>query len=230
MWKRCRHRLRAHLGIVAEEGGDRWAAAIGRQVPQFRNSGDLFQERDREMGRSVQAAGTVNDRLRPLLGVVEQVLERLVRLLVIDEHQDGIGHQSGQRDEIGAGGFGLSSEKLVDFFVTGNSVVVRQQRVTIGLRAGADLCADLASGTRFGFDDNRLFDHRFKRGGERPGDDVIHATRGECIDDRDRMRRKGLLCEHRAARHEGGRADNEATAIHHVPPKSREANCRLRQL
>ena len=131
------------------------------------------------MGRAIQSARTEHQRLRPLFDVVEQFLGGFVRLLIIDEKHYRVGHDSRQRDEIGAGGFEWSSEKLVDFCVTGNSGVVRQQRVTVGLRAGDDLCADLAAGTRFGFDDDRLFEDRLQHGGERPGDDVIHRHQAE---------------------------------------------------
>jgi hypothetical protein len=86
-----------------------------------------------------------------------------IGLLIVDEHQDRVGDQASQRDEIGAGRFSLSPEQLVDFFVAGDSVVMRQQGIAVRLCTGGNLCADLASGACLGLNDHWLFDDRLKR-------------------------------------------------------------------
>ena len=100
-------------------------------------------------------------------------------MLLIDEHQDRVGNQPRQRNEIGAGGLGLSSEQLVDFLIAGNPVVMREQRIAVRFGIGADLRADLTAGARFGLDHDRLSDDRLERRSKRPRHDIVQPHLAE---------------------------------------------------
>src|SRR5262245_42076141 len=115
-------------------------------MSKLRYARDFFEQRYRQMGCAVKSTRAVNDRFGPLFGIVDEVLQRLIGLLIIDKHQHRIGNQSGQWDEIGTGGFRLPPEKLVDLFIAGESVVVRQQRIAIRLCISGNLSANLTSG------------------------------------------------------------------------------------
>ena len=111
---------------MLQSGGDTFACSsarccrAGRSPPVRRRSSAggeasgcqlLFQQRDRQMGRAIEPARTVDDGLRALFGVVDQILEGLVRLLFIDDHENRVGDQPRQRNEIGACGFRLAAPK-----------------------------------------------------------------------------------------------------------------------
>src|SRR5665647_2428864 len=183
----------------------------------------MFEHGHRQVGRAVETAGAVDDRFGPLLGVVEEVLERLVGLLFVDHQQDRVGGEAGERNEIGTRGFRLPSEQLVDFGVTGDAVVVRQDRITIRLGVGGDLRADLTAGAGLGFDHDRLLEDRFELRRDRPGYGVVCAAGRKRDQDGNGMRGKSILRESRPGR-EGsggsGGADDETAAIHLILPES----------
>jgi hypothetical protein len=169
--------------------------AGGRQVPHVRQARRLLQHRHRQMGRAIEAAGTVDDLPRALLGVGDELFERLVGLLIVDQEEDRIGRQPRQRNEVGAGGLGLPAEQVVNFGVAGESIVVREQGVAVRLGAGGKLRADRAGGAGLGFDHDRLLEDGFERGRDRPGDQIVGAAGRERVDDGHGARGKRLLRE-----------------------------------
>ena len=152
--------MRGDLGVVAEDGDEGRAAAAGRQMTQLQRAGRLFQIRQRQMARAVEPARAEDQRVRIGLGAVDELLERLVGLLVIDQQQDQIRDQARDRNEVGAGGLGRTAEQLVDLGVAGDAGVVRQQGVSVGLGGGGDLRADLSGGAGLGLDQDRLLEDR----------------------------------------------------------------------
>ena len=68
-----------HLRVVAEDGGQRRAAAVGRQMAQLEVAGRLGEQRHREVQRAVEAGRAEDDLVRPLLGVVDEFLQRSCR-------------------------------------------------------------------------------------------------------------------------------------------------------
>jgi hypothetical protein len=145
------------------------------------------------MAGAVKAARAEQDRVGTLPGVIDEVLHGLVRLLVVDQQRDRIGHDARERDEVGARGLGRTVEQLIHLGVTGDAGVVRQQRVAVRLGAGSDLRADLAGGAGLGLDHHRLLQQRLHGGRERPRHDVVGAARRKRIDDGDRVRWVGVL-------------------------------------
>jgi len=102
------------LRIVAEERRERGAASIGRQVTEFQATSSLHVERHRNVQRAVKARRTEDDLVRPLLGVLGEIFERLIRLLIVDQQHARIGDEARDRNEIGAGEFHRPAEQLVD--------------------------------------------------------------------------------------------------------------------
>ena len=121
------------------------------------------------------------------LGAVDELLQRLVGLLVIDQQQDRIRDQARQRDEVGAGDFDRTAEQLVDLGVTGDAGVVRQQGVAVRLGGGGELRADLSGGAGLGLDHDRLLEDRLHGRGQRPRHDIVEPAGRKRIDDGDRM-------------------------------------------
>ena len=70
------------------------------------------------MGRAIETARAVKNRIGALLGGVDEVLQRFVWLLVVDQQHDRVGDQARERNEIGAGGLGRAVEQLVHLGVT----------------------------------------------------------------------------------------------------------------
>jgi hypothetical protein len=74
---------------------------------------------------------------------------------------------------------------------------VGQERIAVGRSAGRELSADSAGGAGFRFDDDRLLDDRFERGGKRSRDDLGCPTGRERVDDGNGPRRiRALLVSH----------------------------------
>ena len=185
------------------------------------DAGGFHEQRGRQVQRAVEAGRAEDDLVRPLLGVVDQILQRLVRRLVVDhEHHRAFG-EARDRDEIGAGELRLAAEQLVHLGKAGDRNDVDEQRVAVGLGAGGKLRADRAGGAGLGLDHHRLLDDRLEHRGERPADHVGGAARRKRIDQRDRAGRIGVLrlrgagAERRGGR---GRADHELASVHDRPP------------
>ena len=115
------------------------------------------------MRGAVEAARREHQRRVRLFGRVEELLERLVGLFGIHQEQHRIGDEPRQRDEVGTVGFHRAAEQLVDFGVTGDAGVVRQQRIAVGLGRSDNLRADLTGGAGLGFDHDRLLEDRLHR-------------------------------------------------------------------
>jgi hypothetical protein len=166
---------------------------------------------------AIKARRAEDDFVRPFLGVVDQVLEGLIGLLIIDDQHARIGHEARERDEVGIGEFRLPAEQPVDFGEAGNRGQMREQRIAVRLSIGSELRANLAGRAGLGFDHHRLLHHRLDHGGERTHDDVDRAARRKRVDDGDGAGRIGVLRERRL---EGGRcgsgAEDEAASIHAV--------------
>ena len=180
-----------------------------------------FQKQSqRQMQRAVKPGRTEHDLVRPLLGVVDQVLQRLVGCLIVDhEHHRAFG-EACDRDEVGAGELGLAIEQLVHLGKSGDRNDVHEQRVAIGLGVGGKLRADCAGRAGLGVDHHRLLDDRLERRGEWPADHVGGAARRKRIDQCDRARRIGILRECGSSG-EGrrGRAGDELASVHVVLPQ-----------
>ncbi len=100
-------------GVVAEDRRHGGAAAGGRQVAHA-DARRLQEHLDRQMRHPVQPAGRVDDLAGPLLGVVDELLEAFPGLLGVDEEQDRVGRDAGDRLEFVAGEVGRPAEHLVD--------------------------------------------------------------------------------------------------------------------
>src|SRR4029077_6164076 len=109
-------------------------------------AGRLFQIRQRQVGRAIEPARTEHERVRMRLGSRDELAQRLVRLLVVDEEQDRVRNQAREWNEVGAGNLGWTAKQLVDLGVTGDPGVVRQQRIAIRLGGGDELGTDLSGG------------------------------------------------------------------------------------
>ena len=93
------------------------------------------------------------------------------------------------------------------------------KRVSVGLGGGDELRADLSGGAGLGLDHDRLLEDRLHGRGQRPRHQVVDAAGRKRVDDGDGMRGKSLLRECRSGRERGrGGPDDEATAIHVLPP------------
>ena len=86
--------------------------AVGR-VPHL-DAGALHEQRRRQVQRAVQAGRTEDQAVRPLLGVVDELLQGLVRLLVVDDEHHRIGDEARDRDEVVARELHRPAEQLVD--------------------------------------------------------------------------------------------------------------------
>src|SRR5262249_44362359 len=184
-------------------------------MPQPQGARRLFQIRQRQMGRAVKPARTEDERVRMRLGSGDELAQRLVGLLVVDEKQDRLRNQACERNEVGAGDLGRTAKQLVDLGVTGDPGVVRQQRIAVGLGGGDELGADLPRGAGLGLDHDRLLEDRLHGRGQRPRHDIVGAAGRKRVDDGDRMRGKSLLRECRSGRERArGGSDEETTAVH----------------
>src|ERR1700750_1977131 len=94
------------------------------------------EQRGRDVQRAVEARGAEDDFVRPFLGVIDQVFETLVGLLIIDDQDSRSGYQGRDRDEVGAGELWRASEEFVDFGKTGDRGEVEKQRIAVGLGIG----------------------------------------------------------------------------------------------
>ena len=214
--QRRRHRLRRHLRVVAEDRGDGRAAAARRQMRQLQRATGLFEISERQMARAVEPARAEHQLAGIGLGEVDELLQRLERLLIVDQQQHRIGDQARQRNEIGAAGLGWPAEQLVDLGVSGNAGVVRQQGVAVGLGGSGDLRADLSGGAGLCLDHHRLLEDRLEHRRERSRHQIVDASGRKRIDNGDRVRGKRLLRQHRPGGKCGGGADDETAAIQAV--------------
>jgi hypothetical protein len=179
--------------------------------------GRFHEQRGRQVQRAIEAGGAEHDLVRPLLGVVDEVLERLVRRLVVDDERHRTFGKTRDRDEIRARELGRPSEQLVHALEAGNRNNVDEQRVAVGLRVGGELRADLACGAGLGFDHDRLLDQRLQHGSERAADHIGGAARREWVDQRDRTGRVGFLGVGGTAGESGrGRPGHELASVHHL--------------
>src|SRR5262249_56507621 len=110
--QRRRYRLRRDLGIVAENGDDGRPAAVGWKVAQAQRTRRLFQIGQGQMAGAVKSTRTEHQPTGMRFDAFEKLLQRLVRLLLIDEEQDGIRDQAREWYEVGAGPFDRTSEQL----------------------------------------------------------------------------------------------------------------------
>src|SRR5947208_16317238 len=99
VWQRGRYGLGGDLGVVAEDGDDSRASAIGRQMPQVQRTRRLFEIRERQMRRAIEPARTEYERVRMRLRAGNELLPRFVGLLVGYEQQQWNGLQATQRHE-----------------------------------------------------------------------------------------------------------------------------------
>ena len=205
-----------HLGIVAEQRSQRRAAAIGRQVPHL-NSRRLHEQRHRQMQGSVEAGGAEDDLVRALLGVVDELLQRLVGLLVVDDQHHRSFGEARDRYEVGARELRLPAEQLVDLGEARDRYDVDEERVAVGICGGGELRADLARRAGLGLDHHRLLEQRLQHGREGTRDHVGGAARREWIDDGNGARRIGLLGECRTRqerRRRDRRSDDKASPVY----------------
>ena len=147
------------------------------------------------MRGAVEPARAEYDRVGMRLGGVDELFQRLVGLLVVDQEQHRVGDEARQRDEIRALGLHRAAEQLVDLGVAGNAGVVGQQRVAVRLGGGDHLRADLTGRAGLGLDHHRLLEDRLHERGQRPRHDLVDAAGWEGVDDGDRVRGIGLVGE-----------------------------------
>ena len=189
-------------------------------MAELQRSGRLLQIGQRQMRRAVKSARTEHQRVRLRLCAVEKLFQCLVGLPVVDQQQDRVGDQPGERDEVAARCLDRTAKQLVDLGVARNSVVVREQSVAVRLGRGGELRADLPGRTGLRLDQHRLLQDRFQRGGERSRHEIVDAAGRKRIDDGDRPRGKRLLRECRSGCEQGrGASDDELTAVHGILPE-----------
>jgi hypothetical protein len=201
-----------------ENGRERRSSAGGRQVLHL-DARRLHEKRRRQMERAVEARGAEDQLVRPLLGVGNELLERLVRLRVVDDQNHRVGDEARDRNEIIARELDRPAKQLVDLGEAGDRHDMHEQRIAVGLGVGRELAADLARGAGLGLDDERLLQNRLEHRGERARDDVDRAAGRKRIDEGDRPGRVSLLGERRLDGECGGgrrRADDEVSSIHLV--------------
>jgi hypothetical protein len=129
--------------------------------------------------RAVKSRRAEDDFVGALLGVLDELFQGLVRLLIVADEHAGIGDETGQRDEIRVGELRLPAEQPVDLGKAGDRGQMGQQRVAVGLGVGGNLRAHLSGRARLGVDHDRLLHHGLEIAGERAHDDVDRASRAE---------------------------------------------------
>src|SRR5262249_51505411 len=108
------------------------------------------------MKRPIEARGAEDDLVRPLLGILDEILQRFPRLLVVDDQDAGVSDKTRERNEIRIGEFRLTSKEAVYLGKTGDRCDVGKERVAVRPGMGRDLRADLSSGACFGVDHHWL--------------------------------------------------------------------------
>ena len=215
-----RRRRHEEIDVSAEHGGDGRAAAIGRQMPHLQIARRFGKQHGRDVRRAVEARRTVDQLVGVGFGIGDQILQRFVGQIVVDDHHDRIGDDAGERNEIGIGEFRLAAEQFVDRGEAGNRHDVGQQRIAVRLGGCDVLRADRARRARLVLEHDRLLEDRLKRRVERPRDGVADAARRKRADHRDGARRIGVLRGCLTGRQRGGggsRTDDETAAIHLAP-------------
>src|SRR5512139_1231456 len=145
------------------------------------------------MQGAIKTGRTEYDLIRTFLGVVDQLLECLVGLLIVDhEHQRAFG-ETRNRDEIGASKLGRAPERLVHRLKARHRWQVSEQCVAVRLGAGGYLRADLAGSARLGLDHDRVFEQWRGYGCEGTCNRGDSGTRGEWVGYGNRMGRIGVL-------------------------------------
>ncbi len=171
------------------------------------------------MQGAVESRGGEDQLIGPFLGVLGEFLQGLVGLLVVDQQHARIGNEPGDRNEVGAGEFGLPPEQLVDLRESRDRDDVQQQRVAVGLGGGGELRPDRAGRARLGLDHHRLLEDRLEHRRVGAAHHVSRAAGREGVDQRDGVRRVGVLRRRRAAgERSGGRADHEVASVHGCLP------------
>ena len=156
------------------------------------------------MQRAVESRGREDQLLGPFRGVLGEFLQGLVGLLVVDQEHAGIGDETRDRNEVGAGEFRLPPEQLVDLGEARDRDDVEQQRVAVGLGGGGELRSDRAGGARLGLDHHRLLEDRLEHRRVGTAHHVGRAAGREGIDQGDGVRRVGVLRVRRTAGECGG--------------------------
>ena len=197
-------------------------------MSELQAAGSSGEQRGRDVERAVKSRRAEHDFVWAFLGVLHEIFEFLIGLLIIDDQHAWIGDESRDRDEVGACELWCAPEQFVDFGETGDRSDVQKQRIAVWLRIGDELRADRARGAGFGFDHHRFLHHRLHDRGERPPDHVRRATRRERVDHDDRVRRVGRVLRERCFERDGrgGGAEDEAASIHCCPPESSQARAR----
>jgi hypothetical protein len=96
--------------------------------------------------------------VRPPLGVVDELLQRPVGRLVVDDQRHRPLGEARHRYEVSACELRLPAEQLVDLGEARYRYDVDEERVAVRLCSGGELGADLACRAGFGIDHHRLFD------------------------------------------------------------------------
>ena len=219
MGERNRRRRHEEAGVAAEHRGDGRAAAGGRQVPHLHVAGRLGKQRGRDVRGAVEARRAEDQLVGIGLGILHQLLERLVGQLGVDDHHDRIGDDARERDEIGIGELRLAAEQLVHRGEAGDRDQMRQQGIPVRLCRHDELRTDRACRTGLVLENERLLEHRLQRGVERPSYGVADAAGRKRIDDGDGTRWVDILradasrplstCHYACA-------DEEAASVHGV--------------
>ena len=178
-------------------------------------SAAAVNKRGGNVERAIETRGAEDDFVGALLGVIDELLQALVRLLIVADQHAGIGDITRERDEIRVGELRLPAEQPVDLGKAGDRGQMGQQRIAVGLGVGGDLSTHLPGGARLGVDHDRLLHHRLQNGRERTHDDIDGAARRKRVDHGDGARGIGVL---REGWPEGGcrsgGTDDEAASIH----------------
>jgi hypothetical protein len=148
------------------------------------DAGRLHEQRRRKMQRAVETRRRKDNAVWALLGVLDQLFQVLIGLLVVDDqHHRTIG-EARNRDKIGAREFGLAPEQLVHGCKAGKRWQVGDQGITVRLCTGRELRAHRACSSGFGFDHERLLQQRLHNGRKRTRDNIDGAARRKRIDQR----------------------------------------------
>ena len=180
------------------------------------DAGRLVEQRHRQMQRAVEAGRAHHDAVRLGFRGVDELLQRLVGLLVVDHDDHRVGDEARDRDEIGAGEFRRAAEQLVDLGKARDRRDVGEQRVAVGLGIRGELRADRAGRAGLGLDHHRLLDHRLEHGGERARHHIGGAAGRERIDEGDRARR--VILRERRRGDSGSGGGEEAASVHPFLP------------
>ena len=179
------------------------------------HAGGVHEQSGRNVERAVESRRAEDDLVGTLLGVFDEFLQRLVRLLIVADEDAGIGDVARERNEIRIGELRLPAEQPVNLGKAGDRGQMGQQRVAVRLGVGGDLSAHLPGRARLGVDHDRLLHHRLEDCRQRAHDDVDRAAGRKRVDHGDGACGIGVL---REGGPEGGRrsgrADDEAASIH----------------